>query len=169
MASISLLLIGFLAALWGVIHFNDKLKNFTGSIVVIVIGLVGLYVGVTFSDVVLSNLGFETGFPNPERGYYLYQSFIYIFLGAVMLGAFFYLLKDTKAKEVSHAFWWIGTVMMIAGGLDLIIETFVRVEILEFKLMLGIVLLIALLIMATKYKDRLFERKEKPRIPKEGE
>lgn len=160
MASISLLLLGFLAVLIGLIYFYGKTKKITGSVVVIVISLVGLYIAVTFSDVVLSRFGFVTGFPSAETGYYLYQSFIYLFLGFAMLGTHYYLLKETQSKEVSYAFWWDGVVLLITGALDLLIETFTRIPMMEFRLFLAMILLAILVVLATKYRERLFGKKE---------
>ena len=160
MASISLLLIGFLAVLAGLYHFNNKLQKFTGSVVVIVIALVVLYISVTFADLILSRLGFSTGFPSPEKGYYLYQAFIYILIGLVMLAVHYYLLKEISSKEVSYAFQWNGIVLLLSGGLDSLIETFIRIQLLEFRLFLAILLLIVLIFVATKYRDRFFGSKE---------
>lgn len=160
MASISLLLFGFVAVVAGLIYFYNKMRKVTGSIIVLVIGLLGLYVGVTFSDLILSYMGLETGFPDADSGYYLYQAFIYIFIGLGMLGAHYYILKETPGKEVSYAFWWVGLVLLISGAFDLLIETFIRLPLMELKLFLAIVMMIIVVAIATKYRDKFFGKKE---------
>ncbi len=160
MASISLVLLGFLAVVAGLLFFYHKTKKGAGSVIILVIGLVGLYIGVMLSDVVLSRMGLETGFPRPDTGYYLYQSFLYVFIGLSMLGTHYYLLKEMQGKEISYAFWWTGLVLLISGGMDLLIETFVRIPMMEFRLFLAIIVLGVLVFIANRYRDKFFGKKE---------
>jgi hypothetical protein len=162
MASISLLVLGFIALLGGFAYFYNKLKRVTGSVVVLVIGLVALYITVTLSDLFLSYAGFETGFPDTTTGYYFYQAFIYIGLGIVMLGSHYFLLRETQSKEVSHAFWWCGLVLLVSGGLDLLVEAFIRLPLMEIRLFIAIVVLVVLIFIASKYRNLLFGKKETP-------
>ena len=161
MASLSLLLFALIAVVGGLIYFHGKLKKATATVIVLAIALVGLYIFTTLSELILSYLGFETGFPSPHTGYYLYQSVIYIFFGMLLLAAFRYLGKGAESKEVSYAFWWIGVVLLISGALDLLIETFTRVPMMELKLLLAVVLFALMILAATKYRKKFFGKEEK--------
>jgi hypothetical protein len=162
MASISLLLFGTIAVLAGFFYFYyKKHMNITGSIMVTVIGLVGLYLAVTFCDIILAGFGFETGFPKPETGYYLYQAMSYIILGIIFLGSHFYLLRETSSKEISHAFWWVGAVLLIVGGLDLLVDIFLRIPVAELRFFIALLVLAVLVFVATKYRDTIFGKKAK--------
>jgi|GEM_PF-5518729 len=163
MASVSLIILGFLAVIAGVIYLSYKQKmSLLGSVLVVVIGLVGLYIAVTFSDIVLSYAGFdETGFPYPDDGYYLYQAFIYIILGLLMLGSHKYLLKGMQSKEISFGFWWASLVLLVTGGLDLLIDTFIRVPSAEVRFFIGLLVLVTLLFIGTKFRKQIFGRGEK--------
>lgn len=169
MASISLLVLGFGAAIGGLIYFWKKIKTISGSAIILVIGLVGLYVAVTGTDIVLDRVGsFETGFPYGSTDYYLYQAFIYIGLAVPILLVHHFMLKDKLSGEISYAFWWIGLVLGLSGGLDLLIETFRRVEAMELRLCVAIFLLIGLIGVAIVYKDKFFSKKEEGKVQPQG-
>ena len=156
MASISLILLAFIGLFVGIKYFNSKLKELTGSVIIVVTGLVGLYILVTIADLFLSYAGFETGFPSANTGYYLFQSFIYIILGLIAIGIYYYILKDTDSREISYAFWWMGLIILASGCLDLLIETVMRVPSTELKLFVALIIFAVMIGVSMKYKKKLF-------------
>jgi len=98
MASLMIYPVVIIAMLAAIIKYNKEL-GFLGSVVVIVTGCLGVYVGLAFSDVVLSAFGFESGFPSSESGYYTLQGFVFTMMGVVLLFLYYAILKGTEGTR----------------------------------------------------------------------
>lgn len=158
-----ILILGFIA---GFAYFYNKTKKVLGSVLILLIGLISAYAVSLVADMIITMLGFATRnvdlFYRPEGaiGIITVQSIIFIGCGLVGLFVHYYLLKDSKATEVSFGFWWMAIVLLLSGGFDMAIEVIrvVNSPILQLCLTVGI--LMALILVAVKFRDRIFKQKE---------
>ena len=149
-----IVIIAMIAAL--VVYY--KRFGVLGSVVIVVTGCLGVYIGMAFSDVVLSVFGYEPGFPSSETGYYLYQGAIYMMMGVVLLSFYYALMKEQK--ELGKVFLFSSSVLLFTGVLDLVLDILFRIDLPILRLFIGLLLFGIMIFVFYKFKDRIFRKSE---------
>jgi hypothetical protein len=164
MVSFCIFPVAVLAFFAGLAYFYMKTKQVLGSVLMILIGLIGIYAVSLVADMTLAMFGFDQTYQDFFRaenvGATMIQAGVYFAFAFVALLTHYFLLKENKAIEASYGFWWMAIVLFLSGGLDLMLEIFIVVNSMMLRLCFAIGILIVLVFVTTKFKDRIFKQPE---------
>jgi hypothetical protein len=160
MASIVMYPMVLLAMLIATIRYVRHL-GVLGMIVVLGLGCLGIFISLSFTDVILTGFGFEQGFPSGDTGYYTYQGALFVMVGILLMGAYIFINKELKnQQELGKTFLFSSSVMLLTGIFDLMIDILFRMNEPISRLVIGVILFIGLMVVLVKYKDKIFPKKE---------
>ncbi len=166
MASFMIYAVVIIAILIALVAYYKKF-GVLGTVVVVVTGCLGVYIGMAFSDVILSAFGYEPGFPSSETGYYLYQGAIYMMIGVILLSLYQALMREQK--ELGKVFLFSSSVLLFTGALDLILDILFRINEPILRLFIGLLLFGIMIFVFYKFKDRLFRKTVEKKIETKSE
>jgi drug/metabolite transporter (DMT)-like permease len=160
MASIIMYPVVIFAMLIATIRYIRHL-GVLGMIIVLALGCLGIFISLSFTDVLLTGFGFEQGFPSGDTGYYTYQGALFVIVGTLLMGAYIFINKELQnQQELGKTFLFSSSVMLLTGVFDLMIDILFRMNEPFSRLIIGVLLFLGLMVVFVKYKDKIFPKKE---------